>query len=64
MTNLDLNKIYGINREIKEKQMLVRRINMYWEKIIDEALLLEDIIDNKFSSDYKIKSTFWVERRG
>lgn len=35
LVNLNMNKIYSINRDIKSKQMLVRRINMRWESILD-----------------------------
>lgn len=31
---------------------------------MDEAFLLEDIIENKSSLDFKIRSTFWAQRNG
>lgn len=41
-----------------------RRAETWWESLLEEAFLMEDIIENRNSAEQRIRSTFWVERHG
>lgn len=49
---------------MKKCQAELRRGEAKWERLQDKAFLTEDILENKNSIDWTIRSTFWKERRG
>jgi hypothetical protein len=39
-----------------------KRAECKWEELLEDAFLLQDIIDSQESVNHKIHSTFWIER--
>lgn len=42
----------------------MKRAETKWEILLENVFVLEDILENKNAVDFKIRSTFWVERTG
>jgi len=61
---LTLSKIVGLNKQVKKKVNELRRIENKWEITLQNAFFLEDIIESKHSIDWRIRSAFYIERKG
>ncbi|KAL4502427.1 hypothetical protein ABPG72_012014 [Tetrahymena utriculariae] len=64
LTDINMNKIVQLNRQVKKSITDYLRAETKWQILLDNAFLVEDILENQFSIHYKIRSTFWVERSG
>lgn len=58
------SKLASLHRRLKKGLAEHRRAETWWENLLEEAFLMEDIIENRNSPEQRIRSTFWVERHG
>lgn len=61
---LNHNKIVALNKQVKKKVLELRRIDNKWEITLHHAFFLEDIMESKHSIDWRIRSAFYIERKG
>ena len=59
-----MEKITDLNKNVKLRVAEAKRAETSWESLLEKAFLIEDILDNRNSVDYTIRSTFWAERSG
>ena len=57
-------KLAGLHKQLKKGMEEYKRAETCWEDVLEDAFLMEDILDNRNSIDHKMKSTFWIERNG
>ena len=62
--SLTLAKIVALNKQVKKKANELRRIENKWEITLQHTFFLEDIIESKHSIDWRIRSAFYIERKG
>ena len=58
------SKLATLHKQLKKGMEEHKRAETCWEDVLENAFLVEDIIDNQNSSDCKMRSTFWIERNG
>lgn len=61
---LSHGKIVALNKQVKIKVNELRRNDHKWEITLQKAFFLEDIIESKHSIDWRIRSAFYIERKG
>jgi len=61
---LNHNKIVNLNKQVKKKVLELRRIENKWEITLQHAFFLEDIMESQHSIDWRIRSAFYIERKG
>jgi hypothetical protein len=59
-----MEKITDLNKNVKLRVAEAKRAETSWENLLEKAFLIEDILENRNSVDYTIRSTFWAERSG
>lgn len=62
--SLNIEKLASLHKQIKKGMEEHKRAETCWEDVLENAFLMEDIIDNRNSRDHKMRSTFWIERLG
>lgn len=62
--DINLQTLIELNKNIKKGLAEHIRSEKRWENLLEKAFLIEDIINSRNSSERKIKSTFWIERKG
>lgn len=53
-----------MNKTVKKTLADCKRAETKYLNLLDSAFLLEDVLENQHSINFKIRSTFWVERQG
>lgn len=61
---IDEGKLAGLHKQLKKGIEEHKRAETCWEDILENAFLMEDILENRNSRDRKMRSTFWIERNG
>jgi hypothetical protein len=61
---MTMPKIIELNKEIKRKVNELKRVEIKWDILLKNAFFLEDIMESEHSIDWRIRSAFYVERRG
>lgn len=61
---IDEGKLASLHKKLKKGIEEHKRAETCWEDVLENAFLIEDIIENKNSREHKMKSTFWIERNG
>ena len=61
---LNEGKLAGLHKQLKKGMEEHKRAETCWEDVLENAFLMEDIIENRNSSEHKMRSTFWIERHG
>jgi hypothetical protein len=61
---LSMPKIIDLNQEVKKKINALKRSEIKWDILLKNAFFLEDIMESEHSIDWRIRSAFYVERRG
>lgn len=62
--DINLEKLIDLNKNIKKGLAEHIRSEKRWENLLEKAFLIEDVISSRNSSERKIKSTFWIDRKG
>ena len=60
--NINLSKVITLNKKIKRKLQELKRVEHKWDIIMERAFFLEDVIESQHSIDWKIRSSFNVEK--
>ncbi|EGR27139.1 lmbr1-like conserved region family protein, putative [Ichthyophthirius multifiliis] len=63
LNEINMNKIIQLHKEIKKQLGDYYRNETKWNMLLQNIFLIEDILENQYSINNKIRSTFWVERR-
>ena len=62
--SINYETFVNLNRQVKKGLAEIQRAEARWERLETKTYLMEDIIENRHSLDHKIRSRFWIERRG
>ena len=62
--DINMEKLIDLNKNIKKGLAEHIRSEKRWENLLEKAFLIEDIISSRNSSERKIKSTFWIDKKG
>ncbi len=59
-----MQKLIDLNRKAKKLSAEFHRAQTKWDNLSLKTFMIEDILENKFSIEKRIRSTLWISREG